>query len=192
MQNKSISDSDTDYRIIHRNIKYPRLELKTGNLILIVPHGYKDPEKLIEEHENWIKNKIIFINESKERSKDNKLNYKRNEDELRTLIHKNIDIFSNELEVKPNQVKLRIMKSKWGSCSSKKNMNFNKLLKYIPDDLIQYVVLHEITHLKENKHNQEFWNIISEFIKDYKRKEEELMDYWFLIQTETNEFIKDQ
>lgn len=128
----------------------------------------------------------MTINESKERSKDNKLNYGRSEDDLRKLIHENIGIFSNELKVEPNRVTLRNMKSKWGSCSSKKNMNFNKLLKYLPDDLIQYVVLHEITHLKEKKHNQEFWDLISVFIRDYEQKEEELMDYWFLIQSNLN------
>jgi predicted metal-dependent hydrolase len=74
------------------------------------------------------------------------------------------------------------MKSKWGSCSSKKNMNFNKLLKYLPDDLIQYVVFHEMTHLKEKKHGKEFWDIISINFKNYQEKENELMDYWFLIQ----------
>jgi len=173
------------YQVVERDVKYPRLELKTGDLIIIVPQGYKNPEKLIDEHEEWIKNKITTINESKERSKRNKLNYDRTEDDLRKMILKNIERFSNELNVKPNRVTLRNMKSKWGSCSSKKNLNFNKLLKYLPDDLIQYVVLHEISHLKEKKHNQEFWDIISKRISNYKKKEEELMDYWFLIQSKS-------
>lgn len=174
---------DVEYDIVRRNIKYPRLELKTGTLLLVVPQGYKNPEKLIEEHEKWIHDKIAVINESKKRSNGKKLNLERDVDELRELLRFKVDKFSEELGVKPKRIVLRKMKSKWGSCSSKKNLNFNKILKYLPDELIEYVVFHEIAHLKETKHDKEFWKIISSKISDYAKKENDLMDYWFLIQT---------
>ena len=74
------------------------------------------------------------------------------------------------------------MKSKWASCSIKKNLTFNTLLRYLPNFLIKYVVFHEITHLKEKKHNERFWKIIKKEFKDYQKKEKELLIYWFLIQ----------
>ena len=78
MLTKTIIDGlEVEYNIVHRKIKYPRLELKTGNLLLVVPKGYKNPEKLIEEHKEWIHNKISAIKESKERSKGKKLNLNR-------------------------------------------------------------------------------------------------------------------
>lgn len=169
------------YSVIPRNIKYPRLELRTGNLVLVVPKGYSSPEKLIEEHKNWIYNKLSAINNSKERSIGKKLNYERFDADLREYVLFIIDEISQDLKVKPNRVSLRLMKSKWGSCSSKKNLNFNKLLKYLPDELIEYVVLHEMAHLVEKKHNNDFWKIISDRINDYAQKEQDLMDYWFLI-----------
>ncbi|NLJ48571.1 MAG: M48 family metallopeptidase [Candidatus Atribacteria bacterium] len=185
MPNKSfIKDLNVKYSIVFRDIKYPRLELKTGNLIIIVPRGYKNPEKLIEEHEEWIQKKIKVINESKERSKGKKLNYERSEEDLRKMIHENVDRYSIKLNVEPNRIILRNMKSKWGSCSSKKNLNFNKLLKFLPWELIEYVIFHEMTHMVENKHNKNFWRIISTRFNDYKQKENDLMDYWFLIQSE--------
>jgi predicted metal-dependent hydrolase len=183
MLTKTIIDGlEVEYSIVQRKIKYPRLELKTGNLLLVVPKGYKNPEKLIEEHKEWIYHKISAIKESKERSKGKKLNLNRNEDTLRELLLISANKFSRELNVKPNRLTLRNMRSKWGSCSSQKNLNFNKLLKYLPDDLIEYVVLHEIAHLRYKKHDEEFWKIISEKIVNYKEKEKDLMDYWFLIQ----------
>jgi len=182
MPNKAtVRDIKIDYSVVPRRIKYPRLELKTGSLILIVPKGFKNPEKLIDEHEDWIYEKISVIKESQERSKCKTLNLERTEDELRAFIISKIDEYTHELNVKPNRVTLRKMKSKWGSCSSKKNMNFNKLLKYLPDEQIQYVVFHEMTHLKEKKHGKEFWDIISRTFNDYEEKEKDLMDYWFLI-----------
>lgn len=183
MPNKAtVRDIKIDYSVVPRRIKYPRLELKTGSLILVVPKGFKNPEKLIDEHEDWIYEKISIIKESQERSKGKNLNLERTEDELRAFLISKVDEYSEELNVKPNRVTLRKMKSKWGSCSPKKNMNFNKLLKYLPDELIQYVVFHEVTHLKEKKHGKEFWDIISGNFHDYWKKENELMDYWFLIQ----------
>lgn len=184
MPNKAIvGGMEIDYSVVRRQIKYPRLELKTGSLILVVPAGFKDPEKLIDEHEDWIYEKISVIKESQERSKGKNLNLERNEDELRAFLIYKIDIYARELNVNPKTVTLRKMKSKWGSCSPKKNMNFNKILKYLPEELIQYVVFHEMTHLKEKKHGKEFWDIISRKFDDYEEKEKELMDYWFLIQS---------
>lgn len=182
MPNKAtVRDIKIDYSVVQRQIKYPRLELKTGSLILVVPTGFKNPEKLIDEHEDWIYNKISVIKESQERSKEKTLNLERTDDELRAFLISTIDTYTRELNTNPNRVTLRKMKSKWGSCSSKKNMNFNKLLKYLPDELIQYVVFHEMTHLKEKKHGKEFWKIISRTFTDYEEKEKDLMDYWFLI-----------
>lgn len=183
MPNKAtVKGMKIDYNVIQRKIKYPRLELRTGSLILVVPTGFKNPEKLIDEHESWIYEKISVIKESQDRSKGKTLNLERTEDELRAFLISMIDVYTRELSVKPNRVTLRKMKSKWGSCSPKKNMNFNKILKYLPEDLIQYVVFHEMTHLKEKKHGKEFWDIISINFKNYQEKENELMDYWFLIQ----------
>lgn len=182
MLNKAtINGMKINYSVVQRQIKYPRLELKTGSLILIVPTGFKNPEKLIKEHENWICDKISIIEESQERSEEKTLNLERTDEELKDFIFYLILKFSKELNVKPKRVILRIMKSKWGSCSPKKNINFNKLLKYLPDDLVEYVVLHEMTHLKEKTHGKEFWKIISKASSDYKEKERDLMDYWFLI-----------
>ena len=168
MLTKTIIDGlEVEYNIVHRKIKYPRLELKTGNLLLVVPKGYKNPEKLIEEHKEWIHNKISAIKDSKERSKGKKLNLNRDEYALRELLLFSVNKFSRELNVKP-----------------KKNLNFNKLLKYLPDDLVKYVVLHEIAHLREKKHDEEFWKIVSAKFVNYKEKEKDLMDYWFLIQSQ--------
>lgn len=65
MPNKAtVGDIKIDYSVVQRQIKYPRLELKTGSLILVVPTGFKNPEKLIDEHEDWIYNKISVIKES--------------------------------------------------------------------------------------------------------------------------------
>lgn len=187
LNNTVINDLEFGYNVVQREIKYPRVELKTGNLLLVVPKGYKNPEQLIDEHKDWIYNKLSVIKESQKRSKEKSLNLERTDEELKEILLSFVEELSHDLNVKPNRITMRNMKSKWGSCSSRKNMNFNKLLKYLPDDLIKYVVLHELVHILEKKHDKHFWKIISDKFNDYEMKEKDLMDYWFLIQLEVNE-----
>lgn len=185
MLNKGvISDLEFEYNVVQREIEYPRLELKTGNLLIVVPKEYKNPEQLIDEHKDWIYDKLSVIKESQKRSKEKSLNLERDDKDLKEIVLSFVEEFSHELNVKSNRITLRNMKSKWGSCSSKGNMNFNKLLKYLPEELIKYVVLHEMVHILEKKHNKNFWRIISDKFSDYEIKEKDLMDYWFLIQSD--------
>ncbi len=59
---------EIDYEVAYRDVKYPRVEFKTGKLLLVLPEG-EQPEKIIEKHKDWIKDKIEFIEECLEASK---------------------------------------------------------------------------------------------------------------------------
>jgi Predicted metal-dependent hydrolase len=80
-----------------------------------------------------------------------------------------------------NRITLRKMKTRWGSCSSTGNVNLNTHLKYLPEDLIRYVVHHEVCHLKVRKHNREYWDLVSLTYPDFQTYEDELAIYWFLV-----------
>ena len=92
-----------------------------------------------------------------------------------------IDELSKELKVNINKVYFKRMKTRWGSCSSKKNININIYLMHLPSYLIEYVVYHELAHLVEMGHNKKFWNIISNKYPNYKNMEDELLIYWLLV-----------
>ncbi|MBC7076952.1 MAG: M48 family metallopeptidase, partial [Synergistales bacterium] len=66
------------------------------------------------------------------------------------------------------------------------NLTVNTLLKYLPEDLISYVIFHETAHSVERKHNTNFWELVKRKYPDYQVKEEKLLTYWFLIQEITN------
>ena len=176
-----IYDKEIEYEVSYRNIKYPRLEFKTGKLLLVLPKNYRDEKKLLEKHKDWIYKKSQIIEEARRKAKKMKIE-KRNEEELKSLIKELVKNFSNELRVEVNRIYFRQLKSKWGSCSNKRNLSFNTMLKYLPYDLIKYVVFHEITHLKERNHNKKFWEIIGKKFRDYEKRERDLLAYWFLLQ----------
>lgn len=176
-----INDLTVKYEIKHRKVKYPRLEIKTDLLYIILPEGYDDPHTLVEKHELWIYNKLSRIINAKKESESRKLNLNRSDEEFKELIYWLVENISQEMDVKVNQVRFRRMKSRWGSCNNIGNINFNLYLKYLPQWLIEYIVFHEITHLQEMGHNKTFRNLISIRYPEYEEIEDELLIYWLLV-----------
>jgi len=176
-----INDLEVNYEVIRRDIKYPRLEIKTGYLYLILPREFDNPKKLLKKHESWIYKKVSSIRASQMEAQNRELVTNRSDGEFKEIIFSLVEKISSELNVKINNIRFRRMKSRWGSCNSKGNVNFNLYLKYLPPELIEYIVFHEITHLLEMGHNKKFWNIISKRFPDYKKKEDELLIYWLSV-----------
>ena len=181
-----IDDLKVDYEVIRRDVKYPRLEIKTDYLYLIIPSEYEKPEELLEKHKNWIYKKISVIKASQREAETRKLELERSDEEFKNIVFSLVDKVSHELKVCVNQIRFRRMKSRWGSCSSKGNVNFNMYLKYLPPLFIEYIVFHEIAHLVEMGHNKKFWDIISTKFPDHKELEAELLIYWLSVKEREN------
>ncbi|OIO37062.1 MAG: hypothetical protein AUJ76_01255 [Candidatus Omnitrophica bacterium CG1_02_41_171] len=181
-----ISNQEIGYQVSYRDVEYPRLEFKTGSLVLILPRDSKSEEEIIKKHKDWIYKKNNLIQSALQDLKNEKLNTKRTDKELGNFVNQQASDFSRKLKVDINKVFLRRMKSKWGSLSSRKNLTINTFVKYLPNWLIKYVVFHEMVHLIERKHNERFWKIIGAKYENYQRYETYLLKYWFLIQKEIN------
>lgn len=72
------------------------------------------------------------------------------------------------------RIAIRNQSSRWGSCSKKGNLNFNYRIAFLPDALMDYVIVHEICHLKEFNHSQNFWDLVAREIPGYKKIRDEL------------------
>lgn len=170
------------YKVSHRAVKYPRLEFKTGQLLIVLPFSRK-PDVLLDKHKGWILKKFDFIKECLENAKDKELT-NRTEEELKELIYSLVEQTSKDLKVKLNYVYFRKMRTKWASLSSVKNLTINRLMKYLPQYLIRYVIFHEMAHVIEKRHNDKFWQIVSRKYKSYREMEREMFTYWFLVSKE--------
>jgi len=69
----------------------------------------------------------------------------------------------------PQQVRIKQQKSRWGSCSAKNNLNINGLLIMTPPQVMAYVVVHELCHIRHKNHSAEFWQLVAEHMPDYQQ-----------------------
>lgn len=70
-----------------------------------------------------------------------------------------------------NTIRFKNNQSNWGSCSSKKNLNFSTRLLFAPQEAIDYVIVHELAHLKELNHSPKFWKIVADVMPNYEEQE---------------------
>lgn len=75
------------------------------------------------------------------------------------------------LQVHVKEIKLKYTHSRWGSCSNKGNINLSSRLLLAPDEVLDYVILHELAHRKEMNHSDRFWDLIQKCDANYKDKE---------------------
>ena len=93
------------------------------------------------------------------------------------IFKEKLNDFAGQMNVHFNMVRIKNVKTIWGSCSSKKNLNFNFKLFFLPEALIDYVFVHELAHLKHMNHSKAFWSEVEKQIPDYKKRREELKRY---------------
>ena len=87
-----------------------------------------------------------------------------------------IDYFANQHNLIFNDVRLKAQKTLWGSCSSDNNLNFNYLLMMAPMSVIDYVIVHELSHTVHKNHSSDFWGLVESILPEYKSAKKWLKD----------------
>lgn len=131
-------------------------------------------DRILQEKEKWIRKSMEKIQEKKDFYEAEKLEPLTNE-EIRKLadwalqyIPERVETFSKLIGVSYGRITIRNQKTRWGSCSSKGNLNFNCLLMLAPLEVIDYVVVHELCHRKEMNHSKAFWEEVAKILPDYR------------------------
>lgn len=104
--------------------------------------------------------------------------------EAKENIESRVGLFSKQIGENPNKVTIKTQKKRWGSCSSLRNLNFNWKLIMMPQEIIDYVVVHELCHLKEMNHSKVFWNLVGEVLPDYRIRKEWLKNNAWKVEWE--------
>ena len=94
--------------------------------------------------------------------------YQEHKEAARELVLARLQYFNQHYNLKWNRVAIRNQRRCWGSCSSLKNLNFNYKIILLPPHLADYIIVHELCHLKHLHHRQEFWDLVAEQKPNYK------------------------
>lgn len=103
--------------------------------------------------------------------------YTENKEAARSLVHARLEFFNQHYGLTYKRVAIRNQKRCWGSCSALGNLNFSYRLLFIPPELCDYIIVHELCHIKELNHSQSFWDLVGETIPDYKARKKAIQKY---------------
>ncbi len=88
----------------------------------------------------------------------------------RPILENRVRYFAAQMGVAYKRISIKCQKSRWGSCSSNRNLNFNALLLFVPKEVLDYVVVHELCHLLEMNHSDNFWTHVKEVLPDFAKR----------------------
>ena len=143
----------------------------TGEITVRAPLRMPETEirKVLESKRSWIEKTLQKI---EARAQEPKLT----EEELAALVKQAKKVIpprvaerARQIGVTYGRIAIRKQKSLWGSCSAKGNLNFNCLLMLCPEDVQDYVIVHELCHRKELNHSVRFWTEVARILPDYKQ-----------------------
>jgi len=110
----------------------------------------------------------------RKRTKAEQAHYAEHKEAARALCHARLEHFNQFYNLQYNRVAIRNTRSRWGSCSSQKNLNFNYRIVFLPKVLQDYLIVHELCHLQEMNHGPHFWALVAEQVPQYHKRMQEL------------------
>lgn len=168
-ENKNISYFVRNSKRAHRI----RISVQqTGTVILTKPFFVRESEaeNFLRTKADWISKTILRFSQLTDLgiSGLTKNDFKKYKDSALALCEKKVKHHNLHYKLTYNTINIRNQESRWGSCSSKKNLNFNYKILFLPEDLQDYLIVHELCHLREMNHSRAFWAAIAETIPNYK------------------------
>ncbi len=162
-----------DFEVIRSRRRTMSLQIKRdGSVVVRAP--LKMPIKTINEfvskHTDWIKSKQELVKSSHYLEVFDKKTVEALKKRLRSIIDPLIEYYSTKMGVSPTKISINSAKTRFGSCSSKKSLNFSYRLALYPYEAIEYVCVHELAHIKEMNHSKRFWQIVEDILPDYKSR----------------------
>lgn len=168
-------------QIIRSNRRTLSLQVKnSGQVIVRAPRNasIKEIEAFVRKNSAWLKKHLALVEKDLAAAAASPVQ-PLTMDEIRALADEAMRVipartahFAPLVGVRYGRITIRNQKTRWGSCSSKGNLNFNCLLMLAPPEVLDYVVVHELCHRREMNHSPRFWAEVAKIIPDYKKHEQ--------------------
>lgn len=143
-----------------------------GQLVVTQPRFLRSGviDNFIKEKAGWIIDKFAYFKNIKPDplSLLTRRDYLNKREPARALIIERLEYFNNFYKFKYAQVSIRDQKTRWGSCSRSGNLNFNWRLIHLTAPVRDYIIVHELCHLKEFNHSARFWQLVAQTVPDFR------------------------
>ena len=162
-----------EYTLIRSKRKTISIQVTEGGLIVRAPSSssVRTVERFIAEHAGWIEKRRAELGRLREAAEELPPLTPDDVKELalkaKEYIPQRVALYADALGVKYARITIRNQKTRWGSCSSKGNLNFNCLLMLTPPEVIDSVVVHEVCHLKHMDHSRAFYAEVVRIYPEY-------------------------
>lgn len=164
----------------YKNSKYIRLKIRfDGEVVVTAPPQTKKEyiDAFVQSKSNWIEEKIaVFSKLPQPNIKTQKGDYQKYKEQARSFVLEKIKKVNTHYNFSFGRVAIRNQKTRWGSCSNKKNLNFNYKIVFLPEKIAEYIVIHELCHLREMNHGIKFWKLVEQTTPDYRKIQKQLQN----------------
>ena len=163
-----------EYEIIRSKRKTVALEVdRDGKVKVRAPLKMKkeEIERFVSSHEKWIENAVERQKQRREKEVERTPEQiKEAKKELKSIILPMIEKYSALMGVRPEAVTITSAQTRFGSCSGKNRISFSYRLADYPLEAVEYVVVHELAHIKQKNHGKNFYALIEKHLPDYKER----------------------
>ncbi|MBI2577259.1 MAG: M48 family metallopeptidase [Candidatus Wildermuthbacteria bacterium] len=164
---------------ISRKAKNLRLDAYyDGRFILTIPRGVRQRAvtAFIREKAQWMLTQLRFFKQFKGGVffKNDPRLYLKYKEEARELIRRRLAHYSGRYDLPFGQVRIKNHRTMWGSCSERGNLNFSYKIILLPKRIADYIIVHELCHIRQFNHSKKFWGLVAEEIPEYETIEKEL------------------
>jgi len=164
----------------HRRARSVRITVHPGGRVVVTVPLRGVSQKMVEEFvaskREWLARSIETmkgVDESMLR-RGSRAEYLRERERAREFIASRIAVLNADGHFSFGDIRIKNQKTCWGSCSVKGNLNFNYKILFLPPAVADYVIAHELCHLKQMNHSPKFWNLVSELVPNYNELKKEL------------------
>jgi len=173
----------------HKRAKQFRLSIEAGgNVFLTLPFfvSFKRGQEFLESKAEWImeKTKKSLLSPKSFLREGSRDEYELYKEKARELILDRIRFFQTVYPFPYERISIRHTETRWGSCSEKKNLNYSYRLFFLPERLRDYVIVHELCHLKEMNHSKRFWALVAQAMPRFRELRKELKSFSQATKTE--------
>jgi predicted metal-dependent hydrolase len=149
-----------------------------GSVVVTMPHNLRESivERFIEKKTEWLFSKINFFKQFKGQpiAPHGRRDYLKHKDMAHLLAKEKVSHFNEFYGYKINKINIKNQKTRWGSCSKNGNLNFNYKILFLPEIQRDYIIVHELCHLKEFNHSRYFWSLVAQTFPQWRAAKKEL------------------